>query len=340
MELIRDLESISPRIRGGVLSVGVFDGVHVGHRKVIGRAVERAGELGAQAVVFTFHPHPLDVLRPGQAPPLIQTFGQKLELMRELGVGAVIWPEAMDRILAMPPQSFIREVVHEALGSAAMVEGMDFRFGAGAGGDRRMLADLAREFGFDVEFVADAEVGGERVSSTRIRSLIAAGRVAEAAACLGRSYSYVGTVVEGHHRGGGLGFPTANVAAPRFLTPGEGVYAGRVRLKGGSKFKVQSSKLETKDVDNNLEPGTLNFELSVPAAISVGRAPTFHKDHPVVVEAFLLDFEGELYGEQAAIDFVDFVRPQQTFADPASLKAQMEIDCRRVREILAAEPRP
>jgi len=308
MELIRDLQSIEPRQRGCVLSVGVFDGVHVGHRKVLGRTVERAADLGAAALVFTFHPHPLDVLRPGQAPPLIQTFGQKLELMREIGIDAVIWPEAMDSVLAMPPESFIREVVHEALGAAAMVEGMDFRFGAGASGDRRRLADLARDFGFDAEFVADAEVGGERVSSTRIRALIAAGRVAEAAACLGRPYCYVGTVVEGHHRGSPLGYPTANVAAPRFLMPGEGVYAGWAHIRGRR----------------------------IPAAISVGRAPTFHKDRPIVVEAFLMDFEGELYGEQAAIDFVDFVRPQRTFADAAALRAQMAIDCGRVREILAA----
>jgi riboflavin kinase/FMN adenylyltransferase len=307
MELIRDLTTLEPRLRGGVLSVGVFDGVHVGHQKVLGRAVERARSLSAPAVAFTFHPHPLDFLRPEAAPPLLQTFGQKLELMRTLGIDAVVWPEAMERILAMPPESFIREVVHGALGAVGMVEGMDFRFGSGGAGDRRRLVEFASEFGFEAEFVPDAQTNGERVSSTRIRSLIAAGRVAEAAVCLGRPYTYLGTVVEGHHVGGRMGFPTANIAAPRFLTPGEGVYAGWAHL-GGRR---------------------------IPAAISVGRAPTFYKDHPVVVEAFLLDFEGELYGQQASLDFVEFIRPQQTFASPAALQVQMELDCRRIREVLA-----
>jgi riboflavin kinase/FMN adenylyltransferase len=307
MELIRDLAAIEPRFRGGVLSVGVFDGVHVGHRQVLGRAVDRARDIGAPTVVFTFHPHPLEILHPDQAPPLIQTFGQKLELMRALGVDAVIWPEAMDHLLAMPPESFVREIVHEALGAVAMVEGMDFRFGAGGLGDRRRLVEFSQLFGFDVEFLPDAQVDGERVSSTRIRALITAGRVGEAARCLGRPYSYVGTVVEGHHRGSRLGYPTANVAAPRFLVPGEGVYAGWAYIRGKRAA----------------------------AAISVGREPTFYKEHPVVVEAYLLDFEGELYGEQASIDFVEYVRPQRTFATPAALQDQLTADCQRVREILA-----
>jgi riboflavin kinase / FMN adenylyltransferase len=183
---------------------------------------------------------------------------------------------------------------------------MDFRFGAGAGGNRERLADFSREFGFDVEFVPDELVDGQRVSSTRIRTLIGGGRVAEAARCLGRPYNYVGEVVEGHHVGGRLGFPTANVAAPRFLTPAEGVYAGWAHLHGRR----------------------------VAAAISVGRAPTFYKNHPVVVEAFLLDFEGELYGEQVSLDFIDFVRTQRAFSDPSALRAQMAADCDRVRAVL------
>jgi len=310
LELIRDLESIEPRYRGGVLSVGVFDGMHVGHQQVLGRAVERARALGAAALVFTFHPHPMDVLVPGQAPPLIQTFGQKLELMREIGVAAVVWPENMEQVLAMPPEAFVERVVRDALGVRVMVEGSDFKFGAGAGGDRGLLAALARQFGFEAEFVGDIAVDGERVSSTRIRRLITEGRVAEAARCLGRPYSYIGVVVEGRHRGARLGFPTVNIASPRFLVPGEGVYAGWAIIQGERQR----------------------------AAVSVGRAPTFQKDHPVAVEAFILDFEGELYGEQVALEFIEYLRPQQAFPDPDSLKAQMAADCQRVRAILAHEP--
>ena len=307
MELIRELDGIDPRFKGGVLSVGVFDGVHIGHQRVLGRAVERAKALGAPAVVFTFHPHPLAVLRPQETPPRIQTFGRKLDLMREIGIAAVIWPHDSAVILAMPPQEFFEKVVCDALAARAVVEGGDFRFGTGAGGDRRMLESLARERGIEVEFVGEMLVGGERVSSTRIRRLIAADNVAEAARCLGRPYRFQGTVVEGHHRGAKLGYPTINIESPRFLVPAEGVYAGRA----------------------------LVLDKSYPAAISVGRMPTFQAQHPLVVEAFLLDFEGELYGEQAALDFLEYLRPQQAFADAEALKRQMAADCERVRDIAA-----
>jgi len=307
VELIRELDNLPPRFTGGVLSVGVFDGVHAGHQKVLGRAVERARDTGTAPVVFTFHPHPLAILRPDEAPPLIQTFGQKLELMREIGITAVIWPRGLAQILAMPPETFVREVVREGLQAAAVVEGADFHFGTGGAGDRERLAELAAACGVETEFVADVKVDGRRVSSTRIRRLISEGRVAEAARCLGRPYAYVGTVVEGHHRGARLGYPTVNVEAPRFLVPAEGVYAGWADVRGERHA----------------------------AAVSVGRAPTFHADEPVAVEAFLLDFDGELYGEQVAVDFVEYLRPQQTFADAEALKAKMAEDCRQVREVLA-----
>jgi len=307
VELLRDLDDVPAAFRGGVLTVGVFDGVHLGHQAVLGRTVERARDLGAAAVALTFHPHPLEVLRPEKAPPLIQTFGQKLEMMREVGIAAAIWPRDARRVLAMPPGGFIRTVARDALAVRAMVEGPDFHFGAGGAGDPRLLADLAGEIGFDVEFVEIVEVDGERVSSTRIRDLVAAGRVAEAARCLGRPYSWVGTVVEGHHRGGRLGYPTVNVSAPRFLRPAEGVYAGWAEVRGRRHA----------------------------AAVSVGRAPTFGQQEPVTVEAYLLDFDGELYGEQVALEFVSRLRPQRTFADAEALRRQMAEDCQRVCRVLA-----
>jgi riboflavin kinase/FMN adenylyltransferase len=286
----------------------VFDGVHVGHQRVLGRTVERARALGTPAVAFTFHPHPLAVLCPREAPPRIQTFGRKLELMREMGIAAVIWPQESAAILAMPPREFFEKVICDALAARAMVEGGDFRFGAGAAGDRRLLESLAAERGIEVEFVGEVLVDGRRVSSTCIRRLIAAGSVAEAARCLGRPYRFQGTVVEGEHRGAKLGYPTINIESPRFLIPAEGVYAGRALVLGKM----------------------------CPAAISVGRLPTFHAEHPLVVEAFLLDFEGELYGEQAALDFLEYLRPQQAFPDAEALKRQMAADCQRVRAIAAA----
>ena len=159
MELIREFDNVPPDLKGGVLSIGVFDGVHMGHQKVLGRAVERAHELDAAAVVFTFHPHPLAVLRPDEAPPLIQTFGRKLELMREIGVAAVVWPRDSVAVLKMSPETFVQEVVCEGLAAGAVVEGADFRFGAGGAGDRKRLAELAAACGFEVESPARASAG-------------------------------------------------------------------------------------------------------------------------------------------------------------------------------------
>jgi riboflavin kinase/FMN adenylyltransferase len=309
MELLRDLDHMDPKFKGGALSVGVFDGVHLGHQRVLARTVERARALDAAPVIFTFHPHPLEILHPAAAPPLIQTFGQKLELMRRVGIRAVVWPEHVERILAMSPDLFLHRVVAGALGARILVEGHDFRFGVKRGGHVEQLTQLAPHHGLEVEIVDDVAVDGERVSSTRIRTLLAAGRVAEAARCLGRPYAYVGTVVEGHHRGAPLGYPTANITAPRFLVPGEGVYAAWAEVHG----------------------------TRYPAAVSVGRAPTFGAREPMTVEAFLLDFDGELYGEQIAVEFVELLRAQEAFPDAEALKRQMDDDCRRTREVLAGE---
>jgi len=306
MELIRDLDKIEPRFKGGVVSVGVFDGVHLGHQKVLGRAVERARELGVASVAFTFHPHPLEVLRPDEAPPLIQTFGQKLEMLRRIGIAATAWPENPGEVLTRTPERFILDVLCGALAARLIVEGSDFHFGAGASGDVARLSEIVGTQNVEVEIVGDVLVDGERVSSTRIRSLITDGRVADVARCLGRPYAYVGTVVEGCHRGERLGYPTANLEAPRFLVPAEGVYAGRALVRAGRHT----------------------------AAISVGRAPSFPGEHPVAVEAFLLDFDGELYGEQMTLEFLQFLRPQKAFPDPDALRAQMAADCNRVRKVL------
>jgi riboflavin kinase/FMN adenylyltransferase len=160
--------------------------------------------------------------------------------------------------------------------------------------------------GIDVEIVDAVVVDGQRVSSTRIRALIADGNVEEAARCLGRPYAYVGMVVEGHHRGTRLGYPTVNLRAPEFLTPGEGVYAGWAVVRGER----------------------------LPAAVSVGTAPTFEAEEPVTVEAYLMDYDGELYGEQVTIEFVSYLRPQEAFGDAGALKEAMADDCRRTRRVL------
>ncbi|MGB3086759.1 MAG: riboflavin kinase, partial [Phycisphaerae bacterium] len=248
----------------------------------------------------------LEVLRPDEAPPLIQTFGQKLEMLRRIGIAATVWPENPGEVLTMTPERFILDVLCGALAARLIVEGSDFHFGAGASGDVARLSEIVGTQNVEVEIVGDVLVDGERVSSTRIRNLLAEGRVAEAARCLGRPYAYVGTVVEGHHRGERLGYPTANLEAPRFLVPAEGVYAGRALVRAGRHT----------------------------AAISVGRAPSFPGEHPVAVEAFLLDFDGELYGEQMTLEFLQFLRPQKAFPDPDALRAQMAADCNRVRKVL------
>jgi riboflavin kinase / FMN adenylyltransferase len=327
MQRWRDLTEVPQDTGPTVVTIGVFDGVHRGHQRVIGRTVERARELGALAVVVTFDPHPMAVVRPDAVPLLLATLERRVELFEDYSADAVLVVPFDRQRSHQPAEEFVREIVG-ALRPVAIVVGDDFRFGFKAAGDVALLRRLGGELGFEVEGLtrqdpgADQESDGRQpvdtsaVSSTAVRRCLERGDAAHACALLGHAFRVDGTVVEGAHRGRELGFPTANVpAAAGMALPSDGVYAGWLRVR-------------TDDHAGWHEP--------LPAAISVGTNPQFGEE-PRRVESYVLDRDDlELYGRTVAVSFVDRVRGQARFDSVDTLVQQMTRDVEVVREILAA----
>ncbi|MET9021275.1 bifunctional riboflavin kinase/FAD synthetase [Actinopolymorpha sp. NPDC004070] len=336
MQRWTDLTGVDPRFGPTVVTIGVFDGVHRGHQRVLARTRELAREHGARSVVVTFDPHPASVVRPEAVPPLLATVERRLELFEAYGMdGVVVVPFDKERSRE-PAEEFVRELVR-ALRPVAVVVGDDFRFGHKAAGNVDLLRTLGAELGFTVEGLAraakvpstadpapdpapgdaaTADVPVDAVSSTAVRDRLAAGDVAGARALLGHTFRVDGVVVEGAHRGRELGFPTANVPSSTALAlPADGVYAGWLRVA---------------DVD---APGPQVF----PAAISVGTNPQFGNE-PRRVESYVLDRDDlDLYGRPVAVEFVDRVRGQETYDSVDALVTQIRADVERVRRLLAAD---
>ncbi|MFG2738175.1 bifunctional riboflavin kinase/FAD synthetase [Streptomyces harbinensis] len=296
-----------------VVTIGSYDGVHLGHQLIIGKAVERARELGVPAVVITFDPHPTEVIRPGSQPALLAPHRRRAELMAELGVDAVLVLPFTKELSQLSPAEFVVKVLVEKLHAVSVVEGPNFRFGHRAAGSVATLAELGESYGFDVRVIdlyVRGEVGeGEAFSSSLARRLIAAGDVAGAAAVLGRPHRVEGEVVHGAARGRDLGIPTANLdVVPGSAIPADGVYAGWLTA-GEERW---------------------------PAAISIGTNPQF-EGTARSVEAHVVDrTDLDLYGQWVAVDFHSFVRGQETFPSLDAFLARLEEDKQRVREL----PRP
>jgi len=299
-----------------VVTLGNFDGVHAGHRLVLGRVVEAARASGAQAVVVTFDPHPLQVLHPERAPELITGLQQRLALIEATGVDAVLVMAFTRELASWSPERFVTEVFVQALGASAIVVGHDTRFGHRNSGDVTTLAALGREHGFVVEVVDDLTPDGapRRSSSSWTRELLAEGDVAAAAGVLGRPHRLTGEVVHGDHRGRELGYPTANLASDaEGLVPADGVYAG---------WMLRSSLPDD-------DPGHL-----LPAAVSIGTNPTFDGTSRRV-EAYVLDrTDLDLYGETVSLELVSRLRPTLRFDGVEELVQQMERDVQQCRELL------
>jgi len=314
MELVRDPLSLKQAFPGSVLTIGNFDGVHVGHQRILSRVVHEARAASVSAVVFTFEPHPAAILDPGRAPDRILAFEHKFRLFEDAGVDAVVCPDDPLGVLAMSSDDFIRRIIVQGIGAALVVEGPDFHFGSDHTGCDELLRRDRDDLGFRLEVLPAVTVGGVEASSTRIRALVREGRVAQARRMLGRPFEFVGRVVSGRGRGRQLGFPTVNIEGADFLVPGEGVYAGWAWVSevpgAGERFA---------------------------AAISVGRVPTFGQLPEAVVEACLLDFQGDLYGRDVRLEFIDRLRDQETFAGAEALAGQMARDCEAVRDRLASE---
>ena len=317
MRVWRSLADVPADLGRTVVTVGNFDGVHLGHQRVVRRACEKAAELGADAVVaVTFDPHPMAVLRPEQAPPVLTTVEQRAELLAGAGVDALL-VLAFDRSVAgWSPERFVDDVLVDALHAAAVVVGANFRFGARAAGDVTLLERRGRELGGPgtdrgFEAVGVALDGGPEVwSSTYVRRCLGDGDVEGAAAALGRPVSVRGPVQRGDRRGRGLGYPTANVAIGAGAAPADGVYAGWVTV---------------------LEDGSRH-----PAAISVGTNPTFEGERLRRVEAHVLDrADLDLYDREVEVSFTTRLRGMERFDSVEALLDAMARDVDRAREVLA-----
>lgn len=314
MEVLRDVESCRPGA-GSVVTIGAYDGVHLGHRAVIAEVRRRAEAAGLASAVVTFDRHPASVVRPESAPRLLTDLEQKLELLADTGVDrclVIAFDEARSH---EPPDEFVREVLVGALGAKAVIVGEDFHFGHQRKGNVALLTEMGEDLGFEVSGLPLVDATGvpagpeARASSTAIRHALVQGELDRAAAMLGRPYEVRGIVAHGDKRGRDLGFPTANVSVPGdILLPADGIYAGWFQRADGTVLR---------------------------AAISLGRRPTFYVEaHASLLEAHVLDFDDDLYDEHVRVRFVARLRGEERFEDVDALVAQMARDCDQARAIL------
>jgi riboflavin kinase/FMN adenylyltransferase len=303
------------RTDGAVVTIGAYDGVHLGHQAVLRLVRELADARGFGAALVTFDRHPAEVVRPESAPRLLTTLEQRLELLDATGDLDLCWVLTFDEARSKEAaEDFVREVLVDGIGARLVVVGADFHFGHRRGGNVPLLERMGAELGFEVLGLGLVAVEGDPTavpySSTRIRELLAKGDVAEAARLLGRPHEVRGVVERGDQRGAEhLGMPTANLTVPeRICLPADGVYAG------------------TFVADDEVERA---------AAISVGTRPTFYEDGDVLVEAYVLDFDGDLYGQRVKVRFREWVRGQERFDSTEALVEQMNADVEATRRILA-----
>jgi riboflavin kinase/FMN adenylyltransferase len=297
----------TPAAPACAVTVGNFDGVHLGHAAIVRRLLAVARDRGMPAVAFTFDPHPASIVRPEAAPTPLSTPLRRAELLAALGVDAVLVQPTDRRFVALDARSFYADILRGRLHAAAIVEGPDFRFGAGRGGDIGLLASLAKSDGVTVEAVQAVAIDGLPVSSSRIRGLVAEGRLREAGRLLTQPYRLSGTVAVGAKRGGPMGFPTANLAGIATLLPATGVYAARASIAGDGA--------------------------SWPAAVHVGPNVSFG-EQAISVEAHLIGFSGDLYGRTLDVDFLDRLRDTRRFASIDDLKAQLAVDVAHAAQVV------
>ncbi len=296
-----------PSDRGTVVTVGTFDGVHRGHWAVLQEIRERAHATGRRSVLVTFDPHPLRIVRPEDAPPLLTTPLEKKEILAESGLDYAVFVSFTERLSRYEPRRFVEEILVARLRVEELVIGYDHGFGRDRAGNAATLVEIGRDLGFAVDVVPPVAAGAEPISSTRIRAAIEAGRMDEARECLGRPYSMRGIVVRGDGRGRQLGFATANlvVSGEGKLIPPAGIYA----------------------VSGVLRSGTFQ------GALHLGPRPTF-KGSPPSVELHLLDFDRDIYGEEVRVDFVEYLRPVLPFDGAEALVQQMIKDVEMARHVL------
>ena len=305
MDVYRSLADVPPAPAGRSIALGTFDGVHRGHRRVIGTAVEHAREQGLRPIVVTFDPHPLRVLQPADPPPLLTDTAAKAEIAAGLGAEELLAIPFTKELSQMEPEDFVADVLVGVLGTRQVSVGANFHFGRAARGDVGLLRSRKE---FQTTVVPLVEYGDSPVSSSRIRELIADGDVAAAAELLGAPYRMEGEVVSGDARGRELDMRTANIApAPGVLIPKAGIYAATARVEGRE----------------------------VPAAVSIGVRPTFEDDGDLRIEAHLIGWEGDLYGRRLRLSLLERLRDELKFDSADDLQKQMRADVEQVERIAA-----
>jgi riboflavin kinase / FMN adenylyltransferase len=310
MKSLVGVDALAPSEGGAAVTIGTFDGVHVGHRALIQKTKNEAAARGCASAVVTWDRHPAQTLRPDHAPPLLTSPERRYELIEETGVDLLVVLTFDDEMSQWPPDRFAKRVLVEGLGARAVFVGEGWRFGHRAAGDVALLRSIGETEGFNAEGVGLTVVSGEPVSSSRIRGLVASGDVAEARTLLGRPFDIDGVVERGDRRGTTLGFPTANIALQRGLAqPKRGVYACRARA-GADWYK---------------------------AAVNVGVNPTFGGDPsvtPMQVEAFLLGFSGDLYGQPIRVEFHERLREELRYEGVDELVVQMGKDVEDTEKLI------
>ena len=307
MKIFRNSEEITPDFHNAYVTIGNFDGVHVGHRYIFNQIIEEARWVGSKAVVITFDPHPKMILHPDRRPfYLITTPQEKMALLEEIGIDGVFLIPFSLEYARTTARAFICDVLWQHFRVRKVFIGHDYTFGYGKEGNQQLLENFGKELGFDVAVIDAVKVRDTIISSTLIRNLILEGRVKDAADFLGRLYNLKGTIVKGHQRGGGLGFPTANLAPEKVLIPRTGVYAALALLNG----------------------------VRYAAVLNIGYNPTFGNEE-LAIEVHLLDFKGEIYGETLQIYFVERLRNEVRFASSEELVRQIQQDVAQGKALLA-----
>lgn len=310
MLLITDLNKITSKFSNSIITLGNFDGLHLGHQALIKMIIDRARETGAVSLVVTFRPHPLKILAPDKCPPLISIYEEKIKLFEKLGIDVLVKiPFTLD-FSSMTPKDFVKNILYDLLGAKEIFVGSNYRFGKGREGNIRMLKELGEELGFKVREVEQVSLNGEVISSTKIRNLLKDGNVEHAARLLGRDYAITGVVIKGDGRGKGLGFPTANIASKHAIIPSDGVYA--VRLFARDKYY----------------DGVAN----------IGLRPTFEKKE-LAIEVHIFDFNEDLYGEEISVFFIKKIREEKRFENIDALIKQINADIGVAKSIVARHPK-
>ncbi len=288
-------------LRPTILTLGVFDGLHLGHQRIMRTVVDRGKETGATATAITFDPHPRAVLHPESAPPLLQTLDQRLANFEVLGIEQAIVMKFDRNFAASPADDFLRDIVHNRLQAKEVYLGIGFEFGKDRGGNIDLLRKMSVELGFVADEVPEVRLRGNRISSSKIRGLLAAGRVNLARRMLGRPYGVEGVIIRGDRRGHTIGFPTANLKPQNRVVPKFGVYATATLVEGTWRRSITN----------------------------IGVRPTFETQAEPSIETYIFDFDGDLYGDVLRVRFLRRIRDERKFNGIDELKLQIEKDSRQ-----------